>query len=184
MKIFRLTLRTRIAAASVLTMLAACTPALDWREIHGSAAPFAVLLPAKPATMARKIDLGGTPLMMTMTAAEVDGVTFAVGSVELPDAAKAQLAVKAMKTALISNIHGTVLHEKATDSTSNKGGAIQTNSSIDLEAVGTPANGRPRLLVARFVAHNQYAYQVLVTGSQKAVSRDQVDTFMTSFKVE
>ena len=50
MKIFRPTLCTRIVVASALTLLAACTPALDWREIHGSAAPFAVLLPAKPAT--------------------------------------------------------------------------------------------------------------------------------------
>ena len=175
----RVTRRTHIVLIALLT---ACTPSHDWREVHGTAAPFSVLMPAKPSTLARKIDLAGTPLTMTMLAAEVDGVTYAVGSIDLPDAAQAKVAIEAMKTAMVKNIRGTVLHEKAADLGAGSAGAGQGSSMIELDALGTPPNGRPRLLLARFVAHHQHAYQVIVTGARKSVAREQADTFLTSFK--
>ncbi|GAA4021355.1 hypothetical protein [Actimicrobium antarcticum] len=157
-------------------LLSACTPSHDWRQVRGTDAPYTVVLPAKPATLTRQIDLDGTPVSMTMTAAEVNAVTYAVGSLELADAAKANLALTAMKTALIKNINGTVLHEKVT--------VNPTGTTIDVEASGTPKGGQPRLLVARFASKNQRAYQAIVTGPEKAVSRENIDTFMTSFKLE
>ena len=50
---------------------------------------------------------------MTMTAVDVEGAMFAVGSAQAPDAAKAQAALAAMKTALVNNIGATVTQEKA-----------------------------------------------------------------------
>jgi hypothetical protein len=159
-----------LSIAVLLAAIAACTPAHDWREVQGSAAPFSVLLPAKPTILARQIDLDGMPVTMTMTAAEVGGVTYAVGTVDLPDAASAKRAMTAMRTAMVRNIHGTVVKETAAD------------SSIALEASGTPTGGQPKLLIAHFVASNQHAYQVIVAGAATAIAREQVDTFMSSFK--
>ena len=170
-------------AALTLLGLAACSPAHDWREVHGSAAPFTVLMPAKPATLARKIDLNGTPLTMTMVAAEIDGVAYAVGSVELPDAAQAKLAMQAMQTAMLKNIQGKVIRQQAAEHQTSAAGELHSDNSIDLEAVGTPPNGRARLLLARFVAHDRNAYQVVVTGAQKALAREPAETFLSSFKV-
>ncbi|AMO98462.1 putative transmembrane protein [Collimonas arenae] len=82
-------------------LLGACSPKFNWREVRGKDASYSVLLPAKPATFARQIDLDGTQVTMTMTAAKVDDMVFAVGSATLPDAAKAQAALGAMKTALV-----------------------------------------------------------------------------------
>lgn len=155
-------------------LLTACSPRLDWRTVQGSSEPYSVLLPAKPSTLVRRIDLAGTPVTMTMTAAEVDDVTFAVGSLALPDSAQAQQAIVAMKTAMLKNIRGKILHESSASDPSG--------SHIEVEAIGSAANGRPRLLVAHFVAHGKFAYQAVVTGTQVAVTRDQVDTFMSSFK--
>jgi hypothetical protein len=45
---------------------------------------------------------------MTMTAAEIDGVVFAVGSAQLADAAQAPAAIEAMQTAMVNNIGATV----------------------------------------------------------------------------
>ncbi len=108
---------------------------------------------------------------MTMLAAEIDTVTYAVGSVDLADNGAAKLAVLAMKTAMVKNINGTILHEKSAGGTT------------DLEASGAPTGGAPRLLIARFISDKQRAYQIIVTGPQKAIAREQVDTFMTSFKL-
>lgn len=165
-----------LALALMLT-LSACSPKYDWREVRGTAAPFVVMLPGKPSAQTRTINLDGTQVAMTMTGAEVDGATFAVGSAELPDAAKAQAALQAMKTGMIRNISGTVTREKAE---SNGGQSI-----IELEASGQPGpGGEARKLSARFVQKGRRVYQVIVLGGAKAVPPEQIDTFLTSFKAE
>jgi hypothetical protein len=156
---------------TLLTLMAGCTPSHDWREIRATDGAFSILMPAKPATLTRQIDLDGVKVSMTMMAAEIDNVTYAVGSVELADDSAAKIALLAMKTAMVRNINGAILREKSAGNT------------IDLEASGAPAGGAPRLLIARFVSNNKRAYQVIVTGPEKAIAREQVDTFMTSFKL-
>jgi hypothetical protein len=166
-----------IICTAALT-LSACNPTYNWREVRGTDATYSVTLPAKPASVSRPINLDGTQVTMTMTAAEVNDVTFAVGSIELPDAAKAQAALSVMKTALVKNIGGAIKQEKAS-------GPANAPNEIAIEAIGSPGantGGQPRLLFARFIAKDKRAYQVLVVGKEKAVSREAVDTFLTSFK--
>lgn len=156
------------------TLLCACSPKYDWREIRGEGAPYSVLLPAKPASHSRPVNLDGNQVTMTMTATEVDGVTFAVGTAELPDAARAAGAVTAMKNALVKNINGTVQREAAAS-----GGG---NAAIEIDATGKDRSGQVRMLHARFLARDKRVYQILVTGKEGAVPREAVDTFLASFK--
>ena len=153
-------------------LLAACSPKFDWREVRGSAAPFVVLLPAKPASHTRTVNLDGIEVPMTMTAADVDGTTFAVGTAELPDAARAQQALVAMKTALVRNIGGTVYKE-----TSSAPGTVP--ATLEVEAAGAES----RILLARFLANDKRVYQVIVVGKENTLSREAADTFFTSFKL-
>lgn len=164
-------LKFACAAAGALT-LSACSPKFDWREVRGGAVPYVAVLPAKPTTLSRPIDLDGVQVAMTMTAAEVDGVTFAIGSAEMPDAMQAQAALNKMKTALVKNINGSIQHEKSSAS-----------GAIDIETGGSGNDGQARRLFARFVANDKRIYQVLVVGPEKKVSREAVDTFFTSFKL-
>ena len=117
---------------------------------------------------------------MTMTGAQVNGVTFAVGSAKLPDQALPQAALNAMKIALVKNIGGTIKHEKSLPLPGN------STPSFEVEAVGMPAGksaGQPIILFARFAEKDRRIYQAVVVGQEKAVERDQVDTFFSSFKV-
>ena len=70
---------TVLALASSL-LLAACNPTYNWRDYSSPDAPWRIMFPAKPATHTRSVDLNGMRVDMTMTAAEVEGVTFAVGT--------------------------------------------------------------------------------------------------------
>jgi len=161
-----------LACIACAVLLSACSPKYDWREVRGSDAPYVVLLPTKPATHTRSIDLDGIPVTMTMTASDVDGVTFAVGSAVLPDAAQATQALNAMKTGLLRNIRGTIRQEKASAT-----GAVPT--FIEIEAGGAES----RLLLARFLAKENRIYQAVVIGKEKAVSREAAETFLGSFKL-
>jgi hypothetical protein len=178
MRLFSIFPRCKPAALACAILLAACSPKYDWREVRGAGAPFMIALPAKPATHARPINLDGIQVTMTMTAAEVDGVTFAVGTAELPEAAQARKALIAMKTALVRNIGGTIKQEKSS--------AIDAVPlTLEVEVGGPPSAstaGQPRLLLARFLAKEQRIYQLVVVGNEKAVSREAADTFFTSFK--
>jgi hypothetical protein len=170
----RLAALAAIVCCCVLS-LAGCTPHYDWREVRGSDAPFTVLLPAKPAHFSRPVNLDGMTVTMTMTAAEVDGVTFAVGSAELKDAAQAPRALKAMQTALVNNIHGSLQQQKSV----SEGG----RSAIRIRALGSAGrDGQARLLVAHFVAQERHIYQVLALGPPNRLTEDAIDMFFSSFK--
>lgn len=173
--------RSIIVIAAIIA-LAACSPKYDWREVHGTDARFVVLLPAKPTTVSRQVNLDRVQVTMAMTAAEVGGVSFAVGSAELPDAGAAQLALLAMKKAMLNNIQGTIVTEKTAATVPASGVAASSSIATDIEATGN-IGGQPARLFARFVAQDKRVYQAIVLGPEKAVSRDAADTFFSSFKL-
>ncbi len=162
-----------VSALACAVCLSACTPTYDWRDVRGETAPFSVLLPAKPSVLSRPVNLGGIQATMTMTAAEVGDVTFAVGTAELPDAAQAQAALLVMKDTLVKNVGGVIRHEKST--------LGQTMSSIEFDAAA-PGGATARVLHARLMARERRVYQAIVTGREKSVRQEAVDTFLTSFK--
>lgn len=179
---FSLTQFRNTAVIVGLLFLSACSPKYDWREVHSDAAPYVIALPAKPTTYTRKIDLKGIQVSMTMVASEVDGVTFAVGSAELPDATQAQVSLAAMKAAMINNIGGTVKQEKVLTMPQSMN-APGTVALTEIEASGPSANGQNRVLFARFLAKEKRVYQLVVIGPEKSVNRDVVTTFFSSFKL-
>ena len=161
-------------------LLIGCTPKFNWREVRGTDAPFVVVMPAKPETYARPIRLGDVQVTMTMTASEVDGMTFAVGTATLPDASKAVASIHLMKSALVNNISGTIRKERVSGSTQHQ------VTSIDLEIVGAStasSSGQPRLMVARLIAKDNKVYQALVVGLEKSVTPEALDTFFTSLNL-
>lgn len=119
---------------------------------------------------------------MTMVASEVDGVTFAVGSAELPDATQAQVSLGAMKTAMINNIGGTIRQEKVLTIPQSMH-APGTVAVTEIEAIGPAVNGQSRILHARFLARENRVYQLVVMGPEKTLGRDIASTFFSSFKL-
>lgn len=154
---------------SSLLLCTACSPKFDWREVRGSEAPYSVLLPGKPASYSKDMQLAGVSLKMNMQAAEAGGVSFAVGSARVGTPEQAQQVLDAMRAGMIRNIRADPA-------------AVQSASGGELEVHGTLQNGTAVLLAGRFVARGPWVYQAVVMGPEKAVSRDVIDTFMTSFK--
>lgn len=163
------------SAAAALCLLAACSPKYNWRDYASPDARYRVTFPAKPATFTRNINLDGMQVAMTMTAAEVDGATFAVGAAEAPDAARAQAALEAMQVALVRNIGATVTSQKTTVDNDNR-------ATRDVDASGT-SQGVPMRLVGHFESRGKRFYQVIVLGKTQALPAEQVEQFLTSFKL-
>jgi len=156
----------------LLAALAGCSPDYNWRQVQNADAAFAALFPAKPSSHTREINLDGIRTNMSMTAAEVHGVLFAVGSTELSSPALVQPALGAMKTAMVRNIGGTIASDR------NVPGPTP---STEIVANGS-RNGRPVQLTARFAARDQRVYQAVVIGAPQDVPAEAIDTFLSSFK--
>ena len=170
---------TVFAAACILS---ACSPKFDWRDYRSVDAPYSSLFPGKPVTFTRPIDLNGVQVSMTMTATDVDGSTFAIGSALLPDTASAPAALAAMKIALTNNMAGSVNGGKPALMPAESGSITGDKTDIPVEARGMQ-NGTPILLVGRLVAKGQRIYQVIVVAKENQVSRENIDMFLASFKL-
>jgi hypothetical protein len=160
-------MRRLLLAPLLAVLLCACSPKYDWRDYRGKDAPYSVLFPGKPATQTRAVRLDRLQVSMTMTAAEIDGVVFAVGSAQLADAAQAPAALEAMRTAMVNNIGGAVTASKPL-----AGGALQIDAS-----------GKAMRLVGRFVAKESRVYQAVVIGPPGKIEAETVETFFSSFKI-
>jgi hypothetical protein len=109
---------------------------------------------------------------MAMTAAEVKGALFAIGSARLQNPALVQPALAAMKTAMVRNIGGTITSDKAVP------GPTPFNEVV---ADGR-RNGRPVRLTARFGARDLRVYQVVILGAPDDVPDEAMSTFFDGFK--
>lgn len=175
-----MTLLTRtLTLLAGLLLLAACSPKYDWREIHVSQGQYVAAFPAKPSSETRDTQLAGKTVSMTMSSSLVDGVTFAVASAAMPDAAQARAAVPVLKQGLLANINGQLKQESVP--------RLGQGEGLQIEAVGNQQQHgklQPIVIHARFIAHKQWVYQLVVMGPSTKIVRDTIDTFFTSFKVE
>lgn len=158
--------------AALLT--SACSPTLNWREVTNNEVPYTVLFPAKPASHARPVNLGGLKVTMTMTAAEADDMNFAVASAMIEDEAQRKAALAFMQQAMVQNLRGEIVHQKTV--------TLQDGSRMtEIHAVGSAANGRRTALFARFAIKNQQVLQVVALGPQETLNTEIAETFLTSF---
>jgi len=160
-------MRTLPPALLLALALTACSPKYDWRDYRSQEAPYSVLFPGKPAKQTRMVKLDQLEVSMNMTAADIDGVVFAIGSAQLADAAQAPAAIAAMQTAMVNNIGGTVTSSKALP-----GGAQELDAS-----------GKTMRLIGRFITKDRRVYQVVVIGAAQKIEAETVETFFSSFRL-
>jgi hypothetical protein len=193
--LFRRTAGRRRAIRGVLGWLvlaglvAACSPEFNWRETRSLEQGFSVLLPARPASMSREIDLDGLKVDMTMTGARVDRALFTVGTARLEAraadpaadlAATHAKALSAMRVAMLRNLGaepqpGVPIRVGLLDLSGTSKGAVD---AMSVEARGLMA-GEPVVMQAVFVAYREQLWQAvaIVAPAQVSQGRTMLDSF-------
>jgi hypothetical protein len=173
-----------LAAALALSLLGACSPAYDWREIRVGDDGYVVMMPDKPARMTRPIDLDGMKVSMTMQGARVNELAFTVGEAVLPDETleTRERAVAAMRTAMVHNIGGTESKAEAlaVPVIDRAGRRVGTASGWRIEAAGR-AYDKPVVMLALFASRGGHAWQAVVLGPEP--DREQARQFFDGFKL-
>lgn len=95
-----------VVLAAMVCAFAACSPALNWREIRPAGSGAVALFPCKPDRFTRSVVLGSEKLQMVLNSCAADGATYALSHAELADAAHLNAALEAMHAAAASNLGG------------------------------------------------------------------------------
>lgn len=164
-------------ALAVPLVLAACTPALDWREVRNSDAGYSATFPGKPAMATREFVMAGHSVSLRLQAATSGDAYFAIGEIPLSEQLQpnAPEILQALKASLHNNIGAQQAHEK----TVNVSGVVWQ----EVRATGKLRDGAPAVLAGRFVIQAGRILEVVVMGPASQLTDDVVDQWLGSVKL-
>ena len=166
-----MTVTTMRCAALLLTALAACSPALDWREVRVDEAALRAQFPCRPERRVRAVPVQGTPLRMEMVTCTADGTTYAATHFAVLDPAAVSSAMDAVKAASVANLGGPI--PKTTPY--QLAGMTPNPSAARLDLTGRRPDGEAVELHAVFLSRGLRIYQLSVLG--KAPPPQAIDMF-------
>ena len=79
--------------------LAACSPALDWRDVRVPGGALVAQMPCRPGRFERALTLAGRPLRLYMLSCEAGGVTYGVATADVGDLAQVGPVLEALARA-------------------------------------------------------------------------------------
>ncbi|EER59991.1 conserved hypothetical protein [Acidovorax delafieldii 2AN] len=123
-------------AASLL--LAACSPALNWRSVPLDGAALTATLPCKPEHAARTVEMAGMQVELAMVGCDADGATFAVSHTALPDPARADAALAHWRAAMLARLGAA---QVASEMPFAPRGALALPSAVQVLAQGRRPDG-------------------------------------------
>lgn len=97
-----LLLRIAPALYVLLAGLAACSPALEWRNLALPELGIEASLPCKPERAERSVELAGQPAQVLMHSCEAGGATFAVACAPLAEPSRAGAALRHWRAAVLA----------------------------------------------------------------------------------
>ena len=92
------------AVLALAAAAAACTPALDWREVRPEGAGLVALFPCKPDRQVRRLPLAGTVVEMSLWACSAAGATYAVAFADVGEPERVARALDELAASAARNI--------------------------------------------------------------------------------
>ena len=171
--------------STLLGLLAACSPALNWRSISLADAPLSLELPCKPDYAVRDVDWGAGKQQLSMAGCQADGATWAVSHVLLAQPQEAPAVLTRWQQALQNQLQlppdtpaGVVFLLK---------GALELPQAVQVQWQGRDAQGAPVVADARWWARLEgtgvRVYQAIVLSPRQPVAVAARDTFVQGLQL-
>jgi hypothetical protein len=122
-------LRVNSAVSLLAAAVAACAPALDWREVRPDGTGLVALFPCKPDRQVRRLPLAGTIVEMSLWACTAAGATYAMGFADVAEPDRVDRGLDELADAAARNI-----------------GSLGSAGSGQLSVAGMTPNPRARRL--------------------------------------
>jgi hypothetical protein len=171
----------RLPAAAVLlatAALAACSPTFDWREVRIPSTPLKAMLPCKPQSGARRVQMGPLDVELQVTGCDTGGATFAVLHTDVRDPARVEEALANWNKATLATMKAGPPRSRPFVPT----GATASPSALRVSATGSTAQGAPVRSEAAYFARGTHVFQAVVLAA--APAPDVVQAFFEGLKFE
>jgi hypothetical protein len=89
-------------------LAAACSPALDWREIRRPEAALVAQFPCRPARQDRTVPVAGQTVKMSLQVCDAGGASFALTLTEVEDPGRVPVVMEALRDAATRNLGAVV----------------------------------------------------------------------------
>jgi hypothetical protein len=152
------------AALHLVVALAACSPALNWRqtELEG----MTTMLPCKPDRAARPMPLGTEKLEMQMAGCEAEGALYAIGHVKSYSVDSAAATLRAWRTATLANMQANNTNPQPWKAKGLTTVAKPLESVELVSTEGKRADGTPIQARLAWVQRGADVYQIAVYAGQ------------------
>jgi hypothetical protein len=167
----------RLLLSSLVVLLLACSPTLNWREVRLAGGELKALLPCKPDQATRRQSIAGRELELRMLGCEAGGALYALSVVELGDAADA-LAVQVQWQA---NLLGTLQANTSASSPWGLKGAGSSLEPVQLNAQGMRPDGRPLAARAVWFAQGTRLYHAVLYANH--ISTEMSEPFFSGLEL-
>ncbi len=168
--------RHRLAVMLASGPLLACSPTLDWRDVHPEGSALMVQLPCRPSKVERPVHLAGAQVRLTLYACSAGGQTWGLGVADVTDPARLAPALDEWRGDMAANIQAATVATIPLHLAGTSPGV--TASRIHL--VGQRPDGRRVQMQLALFAQGTRVYQATVLG--ETVPDDAAETFFDSLR--
>ena len=141
--------------------VAACSPALNWREIRLAEGDIGAMFPCKPARLERAITLAATPVRMQLVSCSAAGVTYGLSHADMGDPGKVHAALTELRNSAAVNVGGTAQRMAALEVP----GMTPNPLAERVEMAGQGTDGAPLQEQAGFFSRGAHVYQATLFGT-------------------
>ncbi len=171
----------RLPAAAVLlatVLLAACSPTFDWREVRIPSTQLKALLPCKPQSGSRRVQMGPHAVDLQVTGCDAGGATFAVLHADLRDPARVDEALANWNKATLATMKAGPPQARPFVPK----GATASASSVRVGARGSTPAGVAVRSDAAYFASGTHVFQAVVLAPDARA--DVLQAFFEGLKIE
>jgi hypothetical protein len=168
----------RLARGLVAALAAACTPALDWREVRPAGSAALALFPCKPASHARAVPLAGRRVELALYACSAGGATYALAFADLADPALVGAALTELKDSAWANVRAP---QSSATQPVQVPGMTPNPAALRWQVAGQLPDGRPVQETGAVFAHATRVYQATVVAPR--LDGEATQTFMDALRL-
>jgi hypothetical protein len=169
----------RLAVLMAALLLAACSPALDWRESHPAGSGAILLFPCRPDRHERSVRVDDTTLRLQLHSCSAGGATFSLTVADGAEPAQVTPLLAALRRQALANLGAASSTERPLPPIT---GATPNAQSALLRIVGQRPDGRRVVAQAAFFVKGLRLYQATVLGDDDPGS-ETLATFFASIRL-
>lgn len=172
---------TALSLLLLVLVLAACSPALNWRNAPLADTPLQALMPCKPERGERLVPLADPPVMMRLQSCEASGMHFVLAWVDVRVPAQLPVAVDLWRQGSMATLGLAQATDSAGATSAEPALVVGAERVWTASAEGRDAQSRPWQTQAMYFTQGTRVYQAAVYGAQ--LSDEAMEAFFSELKL-